>query len=69
MMKRTTLVVTRLTPNKKDRAQVMAIGDLHLGAKTFKEDLLKETIKFCLDNKIYVIGMGCKYCVTLSSDF
>lgn len=58
MIKRTTLIVDRLTPNKGDRVQIMPIGDAHLGAKTCKVEMLQETIDFCLKNKIYVIGMG-----------
>ena len=58
MIKRTRLVIDRLIPNKGDRVQIMPIGDAHLGAKTCKRDMLEETIQFCLDNKIYVIGMG-----------
>jgi len=58
MIKRTQLIIERLIPNKGDRVQIMPIGDAHLGAKTYKGDLLKELIQFCVKKKIYVIGMG-----------
>jgi len=48
----------KLKPNKEDRVQVMPIGDIHYGAPTCDEELLKEKIQQCLQKKIYVIGMG-----------
>ena len=57
-MRRTTLVDVRLEPNKGDRAQVMPIGDVHLGANTCDEELFLNTIAECVRRKIYVVGMG-----------
>jgi UDP-2,3-diacylglucosamine pyrophosphatase LpxH len=57
-MKTTGLVDIRLEPNKGDRAQVMALGDLHLGAATADVSLFKKTVAHCVEKGIYVIGMG-----------
>lgn len=47
-----------LKPNKKDRAQILPLGDFHLGYPTVNEEKLKGYIDFCIKRPVYVIGMG-----------
>jgi hypothetical protein len=57
-MMRKLLVDVRLEPNKSDRVQVMALGDVHYGSETCDVDLFKTNIALCLEKHIYVVGMG-----------
>ena len=57
-MRRTNLVVRRLTPNKGERAGICAFGDLHLGSAQCDEAAVRANVQECLDKKRYVIGMG-----------
>ena len=57
-MKRTNLVDVRLNSNGKNKARVAACGDWHLGANNCDEVELDKFLAMCLDERIYVIGMG-----------
>jgi len=57
-MKRKHLVDVRLEPNKEERAQICAFGDLHFGSKTCDMEKAQETLQRCIDKHIYVVGMG-----------
>lgn len=57
-MRRAKLLDRRLEPNKGQRAQIMCLGDLHLGAKTCDTEAVEAAIAKCLEKKIYVVGMG-----------
>lgn len=42
----------------KDSIELICISDTHIGSKQFNEGLLKETIKYIIDNDCYVILNG-----------
>jgi len=41
-----------------DKITLCLIGDLHLGSKQHDSKLHKKMVEYCLENEIYVIGMG-----------
>lgn len=48
-----------LTPKKgKDYAEVVFLGDTHLGSPQFDEPRFKAMLDYCLKNSIYVFLMG-----------
>jgi len=57
-MKEIRIVKSTLKPDKKGRALIMPMGDIHLGHPNCDVGLLKEKIEMCLKKNIYVIGMG-----------
>lgn len=57
-MQRTILLKQRLTPNKADRAQIMAVGDAHYGHHTCDEEAFRERLSYALQHKMYVLTMG-----------
>lgn len=57
-MQRTILLRQRLKPNKNDRAQVMAWGDVHFGSETCQTEYARERLDHALKNKMYVLAMG-----------
>jgi len=57
-MKRTNLLDVRLIPNKDDRAQIMALGDVHFGAVNCDLELFKKNVASCVERGMYVIAMG-----------
>ncbi len=52
------LDTVRLKPNKADRAQIIPLGDCHLGYPTTNIKKLRGYIDFCLEKNVYVIGLG-----------
>jgi predicted phosphodiesterase len=49
---------TKLKENKTGRAQIIPLGDIHLGYPTCNLVKLKEEIDYCVSRDIYVLGMG-----------
>lgn len=50
--------IITLDPNGKGRGYLVPIGDLHWGAETCNEQKVLDTLKYCWDRKIPIIGMG-----------
>jgi len=42
----------------KEYAEVVFFGDLHLGSKQCKTDKAQAMIDYCVENNIYILGMG-----------
>jgi len=47
-----------LEPNNKEYTELALIGDIHFGHPGCDIEKVKEDIQYCVDNHIYVIGMG-----------
>jgi len=48
----------RLELKKKDYAEILLFGDLHLGHPNCDLDRAKANLEYCLNNKVYVLLMG-----------
>lgn len=58
MVKKINLDVSRLEVDKKGRAYIIPLGDIHRGYPTTNEVKLKGYIDYCLSNHVYVLGIG-----------
>ena len=47
-----------LEVGKKGYAELMFLGDIHLGAQACDIDRVESQIQYALDNHVYVLGMG-----------
>jgi hypothetical protein len=47
-----------LVPNNKGYAEVMMVGDVHLGSPQCDEERFLRQLQYCLDNHVYVQLMG-----------
>lgn len=50
--------IQRLSHHREGYAQVVFLGDCHLGSPQFDENRLRRMIDYCLKNRVYVLLMG-----------